>query len=92
MLETILISLALIALAFMGLGISIFFRHNGRFPETEIGRNRKMRELGITCAKCDEMKIWKDQKKKNPAEINPGDLKIDINHFPPLNGPLYPRI
>lgn len=81
MLETILISLALIALAFVGLGVSIFFRRNGRFPETEIGRNRKMRELGITCAKCDEMNIWKDRNRKKPVKINPADLKIDISRI-----------
>lgn len=52
---TILIVSGLLALCFLGLGFNIFFRKNGRFPETEIERNKEMRRRGIYCAKEEEM-------------------------------------
>ncbi len=73
-----LIAVTLIAVSFLLLGISIFFRKNGKFPETEIGKNKKMRELGIYCAKCEEMKSWKKAGKNRKLKINPGKLKIDL--------------
>ena len=52
---TILIaSVILVLLALAGLGLNIFFRRNGRFPDTEISTNPAMKNLGITCAKHDE--------------------------------------
>lgn len=58
-LVTILPVAGLLALAITGLGINIFFRKNGRFPETSVGRNSEMRKKGITCVKHDEIRMCK---------------------------------
>ena len=74
-----LIAIVLVAIAFIALGVGIFFRKDGKFPETEVGHNRHMRELGISCAKCEERKNWNEFNKKQQPKINPKKLKIDLN-------------
>lgn len=51
----LIVSVILVLIAFLGLGLNIFFRKNGRFPDTEISSNPAMKNLGITCAKQDEL-------------------------------------
>ena len=46
----IIVTVVLVALAFLALGISTFFSKKKKFPETHIGRNPAMRERGIHCA------------------------------------------
>ncbi len=58
-----LATLILVAFCFVGLGFNIIFRKNGKFPETEISRNKNMKKLGIKCAKEEEMKMWGDKKR-----------------------------
>ncbi|MDR3185111.1 MAG: hypothetical protein LBT49_06890 [Prevotellaceae bacterium] len=36
------------------MAISIIIKKNGKFPETEIGRNKNMQRLGIRCTKQEE--------------------------------------
>lgn len=76
--EVLIVSVVLVGLAFLGLGINIFFRKEGKFPETEVGKNRKMRELGISCVRCDEMRKYNEALKKRNKRINPATLKLDI--------------
>ena len=45
-----------IGLCVLGLGVSIFFRKNGHFPETDISKNKDMKRLGITCPREDELR------------------------------------
>lgn len=45
-----IIVLILLGLSLVGLGIGMLLRKNGAFPETHIGRNKAMKERGITCA------------------------------------------
>lgn len=71
----------LIAISFIALGIGIFFRRNGKFPETEIGKNKKMRELGIYCVKCEERKDWNRRKKNKISNIRPEKLKLDLTRM-----------
>ena len=56
--QLFLVVLAIVAICFLGLGFNIFFRKDGKFPETEIEHNMEMRKRGIRCAKEDEMRIW----------------------------------
>jgi hypothetical protein len=49
-LKLLIISLFFLVIAFAGLGIRIFVKSHGRFPETHVGRNKEMRKRGITCA------------------------------------------
>ena len=70
-----------IAVAFIALGVRIFFLRGGKFPETEVGHNKKMRELGITCAKCDEHIRWNRMKQARKTRLRPKELKIDISRL-----------
>jgi len=49
-------ALILIGISGIFLGIRMLIQKNGKFPETEIGHNKKMRKLGIRCAKAEEIK------------------------------------
>ena len=73
MLAYLLIVLAVVVISFVFLGFNIFFRKKS-FPETEIGRNREMRKLGLTCPKCEE--IRDHRKKKTISRIDPEKLRI----------------
>jgi len=57
------ITSVVVAVSFLAMGISIFVKKNGKFPSFEIGKNKEMRKLGITCAKHDEMKCHNRLKK-----------------------------
>lgn len=76
--EVLLLAIALVGISFVALGVNIFFRKEGKFPETEVGKNRKMRDLGISCAKCEEHRKYREIKRKKKAQINPAKLSIDI--------------
>jgi hypothetical protein len=76
-----LIAVLLVAISFIALGISIFFRRDGKFPETEVGKNKKMRELGIYCVKCEERKEWKRRNKNKQSKIQPDKLKLDLSRL-----------
>ncbi len=79
--EVLLLSIGLVGVAFLALGINIFFRREGKFPETEIGHNKHMRELGITCTKCDERKKWNDARNKRRVVQIPSELGIDFSQM-----------
>jgi len=64
LLTVFLITIVLVALSFAGLGLNILFRKNGKFPQTEVGSNKNMKNLGITCTKQDEMKAYRQEKRK----------------------------
>lgn len=49
--ETVLITGAIIALAFLLLGIKVIFVKGGRFPNTHISGNKALKKQGIGCAK-----------------------------------------
>lgn len=53
MIKILILSVLLTGLAFLALGLRIFFVSKGKFPETSIGKNREMKKLGITCASED---------------------------------------
>ena len=61
-LKVILLSIVLIAFSFLAMAVQVIIK--GRFPKTAIGHNSDMRKLGITCAKCDELKACAISKKK----------------------------
>ena len=63
----------MVGIAFLALGFNIFFRKGKDFPETEVGKNKNMRDLGISCVKCEEIKRYKKTRK---LKINPKELTI----------------
>lgn len=79
--EIFLLAVVLVALAFLALGAGIFFRRDGKFPETEIGKNRHMRELGIYCVKCEERIKWNKSRKYKKLKIQANRLKLDLSRI-----------
>lgn len=73
MLSFLIVVLVIVGLSFIFLGFNIFFRRKG-FPETEVGRNKEMRKMGLTCPKCDDMQ--NNRKLKSSVRINPEKLRI----------------
>ena len=55
-LKVLLLSIILIAISLIFLATQIILKKGGRFPKTSIGHNPDMRKLGITCAKCEELR------------------------------------
>ena len=62
LIKILLISVILLALALSGMAFNIIFRKNGKFPKYQVGHNKEMRKLGITCVKHDELKCFKKLK------------------------------
>ena len=52
MLYIFIITVVLIAIAFVGLAIGVLIK--GKFPDTHVGHNPNMKKMGITCAKNEE--------------------------------------
>lgn len=78
--EIVLLSIVVVGVSFLALGINIFFVKGRNFPETEVGKNKTMRDMGIVCVKCDEGKRFRENKRKLAAKkINPLNLKLDIS-------------
>lgn len=76
MLQLVLAVGLVITLAFLGLGFNLFFRRGKGFPETEIGTNKRMRELGISCVKCSEMASYKKAKIVKQKPLRPAELQV----------------
>lgn len=49
--STLLLTVALVAVAVVLLGVKIFFVKGGRFPNTHIHDNPEMKKRGISCAR-----------------------------------------
>lgn len=75
MAQLFLIVAVLIGLAFVGLGFNIFFRRLA-FPESEIGKNKQMKSLGLSCVKCDEMKKFRNTQKFKKVSLDIQKLSI----------------
>ena len=50
LLTVFIIALILVGLSLLGLAVGMLLKKNGSFPETHIGRNKAMKQRGITCA------------------------------------------
>ena len=77
-LKLFLITLVIVALAFVLLAIRMLIVRGGKFPVTSVGGNKKMRELGITCAKCEEQVKFNRLRNKK-LKINPVELQMVKN-------------
>jgi len=53
-------AILIVAVALVFLAIRMLIQKNGKFPETEVGHNREMRKLGITCARVEEIKCRRE--------------------------------
>jgi len=59
MLKVILLAVVLMAFAVAALAITILVKKDGKFPETKIGHNKKIRKKGIECAFTQDYKSQK---------------------------------
>jgi hypothetical protein len=57
MLTYMLLSLGLVAIAFVGFAIAILVKKNGSFPETSISKNKELRKRKIYCIKTEQKMI-----------------------------------
>ncbi len=62
MLETLLLTLLIIAISFALLAVTIIIKKNGKFPNTHVGGNKYMRERGIKCVQSQD----RDARRYNP--------------------------
>jgi len=72
--QLIIISIAIVTVSFMLLGINILFLKK-KFPETEVGKNKNMMKIGLSCPKCEERRMYR--KSKTSISLNNVMLKPD---------------
>ncbi|MEE1176408.1 MAG: hypothetical protein U0K71_05335 [Paludibacteraceae bacterium] len=54
MIKTILVAIAFLGVAILLLGVNIFFKKDGKFPNGHVSGNKEMRKRGITCAQSQD--------------------------------------
>ena len=54
MLDTILITLLIVAICVLLLGVKVFFVRGGRFPNTHVSGNKALRDKGIGCVQSQD--------------------------------------
>ncbi len=62
MLETILISVLIVAICIALLAIGILIKKNGKFPNTHVSGNKAMRKKGIGCVQSQDREARKTKK------------------------------
>lgn len=53
----------LLGISFLGMALNILIKKNGKFPAYQVGHNKDMKKLGISCVKHEEIKCFKKLKK-----------------------------
>ncbi|MDO4190218.1 MAG: hypothetical protein Q4D14_00845 [Bacteroidales bacterium] len=53
-LYSFLVILVLVAIAFLLLGVKVFFVKGGKFPNTHIGASKAMKKRGIDCVQSQD--------------------------------------
>lgn len=59
MLDTILITLLIVAICLVLLGFNIFFVKGGKFPNGHVSGNKALRAKGISCAQSQDREAQK---------------------------------
>ena len=54
MLDTILITLLIVAICLVLLGVKVFFTKSGRFPNGHVSGNKALRDKGINCVQSQD--------------------------------------
>lgn len=60
--KTVLLSILLLSIAVVAMAITILVKKDGKFPESKIGHNKKIRKKGIECAFTQDHKSQKQSK------------------------------
>lgn len=66
---TIILTIAVVALAMLFLCVRILLKKNGRFSSQHIGENKKMRDNGITCVTSQDRQAQRKQPSINLKEL-----------------------
>ena len=78
--KVFLAALIIVGAGVLMLGVNIFFRKDGQFPQFDVGSNDKMKALGIKC-----MREWDEELHTSGAA--PGkDLSCDGNYSEACKG------
>ena len=68
--KVFLAAVLFVGLCVLGLGVNIFFRKGGKFPQTDISSNEEMRKRGIKCPRMEEMALHGDALGRRPRHDN----------------------
>ena len=72
--KVFLLSAVLLAIAVVGMAITIIVKPGGKFPDGEISHNKKLREQGIICAKEEELRMWgRGGRRRRPETLSGAD-------------------
>ncbi len=66
MLDTLLITLLIVAICVLLLGVRIFFVKGGKFPNTHVSGNKALRDKGIGCVQSQD----REARRKRPFSID----------------------
>lgn len=56
--KVFLLAAVLLAVAVVGMAVTILVKPGGKFPDGEISHNKELRRRGIICAKEEELRLW----------------------------------
>ena len=65
MLKTILIALLIVAISMALLSVKVLLKKGGRFPNTQVGGSKAMRERGIGCIQSQD----REARRENPRAV-----------------------
>lgn len=71
-LKVILLTVALVSIAMLGLATRILLTRGGRFPNTHVGGNKHLKRQGIACAQTQD----KIERAKVERQVNYSKVKI----------------
>lgn len=74
MLKVLLLTIVLMGLIMLGLAVQIILKKNGKFPNTHIGGNKHMKDLGVTCVQTyDKIEQAKARKELRFKKLSLGE-------------------
>ena len=71
-LKIILLAVALVSIAMLGLATQILLKRGGKFPNTHVGGNKHLKKQGIVCAQTQD----KMERAKVKQKVDFKDVKI----------------
>ena len=74
MLDTILITLLIVAICIALLGLRIFFVKGGKFPNTHVSGNKALRKKGIKCVQS------QDREARQPNKLSVKAIEKDTEN------------
>ena len=66
MVETILITLLIVAISLVLLGVKVFFTKGGKFPNGHVSGNKALRKKGIGCAQSQDCLLYTSPSPRDP--------------------------